>query len=187
MTQRGSSWTTSRRAGHRAPGAVAPPPQLAVGCLRHHIEQLEYLRRNVILPAEFDGVIAKYKRLLDESIVAMSEQRVALTPALDALIGATYARIINLRCTRALAPAALSADWSRHDAQTEYFNHPFGLVVIDNFLTEAALARSPSVLPGIDGVVRQSLRSRSAWSIFSAWIQLSPVNSDCCRIECVFA
>ena len=139
MTQRGSSWTTSRRAGHRAPGAVAPPPQLAVGCLRHHIEQLEYLRRNVILPAEFDGVIAKYKRLLDESIVAMSEQRVALTPALDALIGATYARIINLRCTRALAPAALSADWSRHDAQTEYFNHPFGLVVIDNFLTEAAL------------------------------------------------
>jgi hypothetical protein len=138
--QRGSCWSMSQSVGHRQPRTLAPPPQLSAGCLRHDIEQLEYLRQKAILPAEFDDVIEKYRQLLDDSIVEMPEQRVVLTPGLGALIGSTYGRIVNLRRTPALTPCALSADWSRHHAQSQYFTHPSGLVVIDNFLTEAALA-----------------------------------------------
>lgn len=138
--QRGTPWSISQSVRHCEPRAVLPPPHLSAGCLRHDIEQLAYLRQKAVLPAEFDGVIDKYQQLLDDSIVARPEQRVALSPALDALVGSTYGRIVNLRRTPALAAGALSADWSRDHAQAQYFTHSSGLVVIDNFLTEAALA-----------------------------------------------
>jgi len=140
ILRRSSRW-------YKAPDATStrlanPIPQrfLTAGALQHDIEQFRYLRKHQILGGKLDGVIRAYERIL-ATIYSHGDQgiRIPLKGAQKKIIGATYNRIVHIRRTPTLHGTALSRRWKSQDAEAKYLDHPKGLVVVDNFLSEKAL------------------------------------------------
>jgi len=127
--------------GHpfRPPARLQPTPYLTQGALRHDIEQLRYLRSHARIGPEFDPLIDRYERALEAVGHAHPGRRARLSVAEQNLIGDSFNRIINTRPTPALAQPSLSTRWRRQQAEDAYLQHPLGLVVIDDFLSEQAL------------------------------------------------
>ena len=110
------------------------------GSLRHDIEQLRYLRSKARVGPEFDPIIDGYERVLGSIGSLDPGPRTRLGEAEQALIGDSYGKIIHVRPTPALAESALSQSWRTSEAEEAYFDHPPGLVVVDEFLSPRALA-----------------------------------------------
>jgi hypothetical protein len=127
-----------RNAGIEAPFEWPTKPYLTHPKLRHDIEHFEYLRKNEILdPALLLKLVARYEAV-DTRLLLRGGERQPLEAEDHEQIGQYYNRILHLRSTppvdRALSPA-----WNRTDVQNMYLDRGSGVVVIDNFLTTAAL------------------------------------------------
>jgi hypothetical protein len=88
---------------------------------------------------EFDEVIERYERVLGGTGPIGLRPRARLSEAEQALIGDSYNKIIHMRPTPALSVPALSQTWRKSQAEDAYFDHPLGVVVIDDFLSPRAL------------------------------------------------
>lgn len=136
VLQRGSEWYPGRP-GERPPRIREA--QLSVPKLRHDIDQFRYLREIGALDAGFDEIIQAYLGTVDRVAGLGNNARVPLDPEDERAIGRTYGRIVHLASTPRV-DTALSASWDRKAAQHLYRERRPGVVVIDDFLTEEALA-----------------------------------------------
>jgi hypothetical protein len=116
-----------------------PPPLLSIRKLEHDIAQFNYLQRHGILPDVLPDIISGYQEVLQRIIPLGDDARIRLSDADRALIGHVYNRIVY-RTPAPRVANALSAAWRPESAEEEYLRSPLGLVVIDNFLSEQALA-----------------------------------------------
>jgi hypothetical protein len=146
-----SRWASSWWPGPDAPDHLAVPvparpprTQLSAPKLAHDIEQLGYLRDHGVAGAGpdgvgLDGLIDDYAAVLRELAPHGPEARFPMTDEAERAIGHAYNRIVHL----AHAPRverALGSGWDRADVEERYLTQPPGLVVIDGFLSEQALA-----------------------------------------------
>jgi hypothetical protein len=131
--QRGSEWN----GGRERPSPIADA-KISLPKLRHDIGQFRYLRELGVLDESFDEIIQGYVDTVNRFADLGNNARVPLTPGDERRIGRAYGRIVHLGSAPRLK-TALSARWNREAAQRLYREHP-GVVVIDNFLTEEALA-----------------------------------------------
>jgi len=122
------------------PAGERPATYKTQGSLLHDIEQLRYLRSKARIGPEFDQVIRRYEQVLGGDGPREPGLRAKLTKSELALIGNTYGRIHHKRASPAFAEPALSKTWRRGEAEDAYFDHPLGLVVVDDFLSPQALA-----------------------------------------------
>jgi hypothetical protein len=120
--------------------------------LRHDLAQLRYLKDLGILGRSADEAINRYTDAIVRYEDLGNNRRVPLSAIDEREIGTRWARIIYLD-PGPRVPVALSSHWSRDEAQRLYRERSPGVVVIDNFLTEEALA----------GIERFCLRS-TVWS-----------------------
>jgi hypothetical protein len=134
--QRSSKWYPPAPA-QPVSAVPIPPPMLSKGKLRHDIEQLSYLRQRGILPDSFARFITNYRTVLEHFEKGSFERR-ELTDTERALIGDVYGRIV-WRSNAPREPVALSPSWDRGRVEAAYINHPVGITVIDNVLTERSL------------------------------------------------
>ena len=127
------------------PGPPGNPPrriqdaQMSLPKLRHDIEQFRYLREIGVLDDGFDEIIQEYMDTVGHLAHLGNNARVPLTPENERRIGRAYGRIVHL----ASAPrvnTALSTSWDRSAVQRLYRERRPGVVVVDDFLTEEALA-----------------------------------------------
>jgi hypothetical protein len=139
--QRGSEWYP--------PAAAGPPPaiadlQISVPKLQHDLAQLRYLRELGVLDTSFDELIEGYADAACRHAALGDNACAALTPKDVHQIGRAYGRLVHV----ASAPridTALSGAWDRERVQRLYCEQRPGVVVpgvvvIDDFLTERALA-----------------------------------------------
>jgi hypothetical protein len=134
--RRGSRWYPDERL---SPLPVHPAPRdITVFKLRHDIEQIAYLQRLGIVGEEFTPIIARFQKIIDRLSAHHPNERVPMSREDKADIGDVYKRIVHIRPTPRL-PRALSGGWNPAVVETAYIDHPPGVVVIDNFLTAAAL------------------------------------------------
>lgn len=112
---------------------------LSLPKLRHDAAQLRFLRRAGLLDQSFDPIIETFTNTADQLSSLGNNGRVALTGDYPAALRDVYGRIVRvtpaMRLTR-----ALSDSWSRDEVQRQYREARPGVVVVDNFLTEEALA-----------------------------------------------
>jgi hypothetical protein len=151
----GSEWYTgpAADAATLVPVPARPPrTQLSVPKLRHDIEQFRHLRDRGVLGVEFEEIINVYGDLAERLLPAGIEARFPLDGDDEARIGHVYNRIVHL----AEAPRmerALSSTWDPVAVEERYLSEPPGLVVIDDFLSSAALE-----------LVRRFCRNSTVWS-----------------------
>ena len=123
----------------------APCGKLSVQKLKHDIAQFQHLQKQGVKIDGIETIIKNYKKVLKRLLPLGDTARVALNDADYRLIGQEYNRIIYRPHTPRVRHA-LSHKWdvvSAEDgisAEDDYLNHPYGLTVIDNFLSAAALS-----------------------------------------------
>ena len=128
-------------ARHPAAAAQAPERMLSLPKLHHDIAQYRYLREQGVLDASFDATIAAYEAVAERHSALGDNARAPLSPEDLAAIGDSYGRIVHLADAERTGAPALSTCWNRDAAQHAYLDHRPGVVVIDDFLSEEALAR----------------------------------------------
>lgn len=132
----GSQWYPPGR--EEAFSAVQSPQMfLTVPKLQHDIEQFQYLQDRGILGTEFTQIREAYQTVI-ERLASNQQGRTPLTEADQAAIGQVYNRIVHIRPTPRVRQA-LSSEWNPDWAERQYIEHAPGVVVIDNFLSQAAL------------------------------------------------
>ncbi len=137
---RGTRWYPVRRDDAPAlPAGVTWNRVLTPGKLLHDIEQLEYLQRRGVFDGEITPILHAYEGALDTLRPLGPEARVPLDGALLEQIGHVYNRILHVRETPRVA-RALSPGWRPTDVEDEFLAKRPGVVVIDDFLSEEALA-----------------------------------------------
>lgn len=112
--------------------------RLTIPKLRHDIEQFAYLQQRGVLGEEFTSTIEEYERVIARLEKLGPEASEPLEGEERRSIGHVYNRIVHVRDTPRV-PRALSTQWVPGATEDEYFGHPLGLVVVDNFLSEEAL------------------------------------------------
>jgi tetratricopeptide (TPR) repeat protein len=136
----GSAWHPNRRDKPVLPIPIQAPARfLTIPKLRHDIEQFDYLQRHGVLSDEFTPIIKDYQRVIDRLAARGVDVRVPLQGEDERAIGHVYNRIVHSRYTPRLR-RALSGKWDATAVENQYLNKPPGLVVVDDFLTEEALA-----------------------------------------------
>ncbi|MDP3280436.1 MAG: hypothetical protein Q8M57_05210 [Nitrosomonas sp.] len=123
------------------PGNAASERMLTLPKLRHDIAQYRYLREQGVLDATFDATIAAHEAVAERHQALGDNARAPLSHQDLAAIGDSYCRIVHLADAGRTEAPALSASWNRDVAQRAYLDHRPGVVVIDDFLSEEALAR----------------------------------------------
>ena len=131
--------TAAASSQERSPPCIPNDVFLTRSKLEHDIEQFQYLADLGTLCDEFRILIPAYRQVMEELPLDAPDRRVALSEAHTAAIGHAYARLIHVRHSPRL-PQALSDSWSGRDVETQYLSSKCGLAVVDNFLSEAALA-----------------------------------------------
>jgi Tfp pilus assembly protein PilF len=113
-------------------------PQLSVGKLVHDIEQFSYLLQRGHLPGEFSQVIRAYEGCVRRLRARRGGARDRMNPAERRAIGQIYNRLVYLRETPRVT-RALSSSWNSAEVEADYVTAHPGIVVIDDFLSSAAL------------------------------------------------
>ena len=133
--ERGSEWIP----GDGRPRAPLRDAFLSAPKLRHDLAQLRHLRARGLGPAALDELGRGY----EESLAALGgvgdNTRVPIGPDDARRIGRAFGRIVHLGHAPRLA-RALSPRWDREAAQRAYLDRRPGVVVIDDFLDDDALA-----------------------------------------------
>jgi hypothetical protein len=115
------------------------PIHLTVPKLRHDIEQFSYLRAQGVMPGEMTEFIERYARVLAVATGQHADRdRWEMSETERSEIGGIYNRFVHLRPAPGVGQA-LSAAWDRAAVEDAYLHHPFGLAVVDGFLSEDAL------------------------------------------------
>lgn len=115
-----------------------PPRFLTIPKLQHDIEQFLYLQRNGVLGTEFAPIIKDYESTIERLTLRGEFTRVPLDEESERTIGHVYNRIVHIRDTPRLEQA-ISNKWIADDVEMEYLGNSPGVVVIDDFLSNAAL------------------------------------------------
>jgi tetratricopeptide (TPR) repeat protein len=137
--RRGSQWYPPRRDEPVLPLPVQSSELfLTIPKLQHDIEQFEYLQRQGVLGDEFTPIIKDYQLVIERLMPKGMNVRVPLGPEDRQAIGRVYNRIVHLRHTPRMEKA-LSGRWDADEIESRYLNHPLGLVVVDDFLSDEAL------------------------------------------------
>ena len=116
--------------------SASPAPAISNDKLNHDIAKFAYLRDRGV--ADLDDKLSRLHRALETTRHRGLGVSFAMDDNLRALIGDIHGRILHLHGAPRV-PMALGA-WMPRDAEQTYLDHPFGLVVIDDFLAPAALA-----------------------------------------------
>jgi tetratricopeptide (TPR) repeat protein len=106
--------------------------------LRHDAEQFRYLQQQGVLGAEFTSVICAYERLAEQMTPRGAEVRCPLDSEEFRTIRHVYNRLVHVRETPRVK-RALSRTWDAAAVESQYLNHPPGVVYVDDFLTCEAL------------------------------------------------
>jgi tetratricopeptide (TPR) repeat protein len=115
------------------------PPRMTIPKLRHDIEQFSYLQSQGLMTAEAPEIIERYRKVLAAAEgTYRSRDHWDMTEAEALEIGNIYKRILHHRDTPRVR-RALSDSWNGASAESTYLNHPLGLLVVDDFLSEDAL------------------------------------------------
>jgi hypothetical protein len=112
--------------------------RLTIPKLRHDIEQFAYLQHRELLGEEFTRIIGEYERVIARLEKLGPDASEPLGGEERHRIGHVYNRIVHVRPTPRV-PRALSSSCDLGAIEAEYFSHPSGLVVVDDFLSEEAL------------------------------------------------
>lgn len=135
----GSQWYPSHYDDSLLPLSVQQPEMfLTIPKLLHDIEQFQYLQNQGILGHEFTQIIEDYQRVIDRLTALGNHQRIPLTQEDQQVIGHVYNRIIHIRHTPRVQ-RALSDKWNSTKVETQYIDRSPGVVVVDDFLSKAAL------------------------------------------------
>lgn len=135
----GSAWYPPPEARRELPLLDRPPEvQLSLPKLRHDSNQLRYLQAVGAAPEGADDVMAQYEHVARRHHALGPNARWPLDDDDEARIGHVYGRILHLRETPR-RDHALSDRWDRGLVQDLYRQHHAGVVVIDDFVDEAAL------------------------------------------------
>jgi hypothetical protein len=118
--------------------AIAPILTLTNSKLAHDIEQFEYLRCRGLLASEHQAVIHEYRKILDQLKLRGEEIRVELDSVEHKAIHRVYGRLLHVRDSPRMA-RSLSETWDATALEEEYLGKPPGVVVVDDFLSPAAL------------------------------------------------
>jgi tetratricopeptide (TPR) repeat protein len=114
-------------------------PHVTIAKLQHDIDQFSYLQAHGIMAGEVPEILRRYQAVLDTARAEHDENdRWQLSRAEHSTIGSFYDRIVYRRPAPSV-PQALSSAWDRADVERAYLHHPFGLVVVDDFLSAEAL------------------------------------------------
>lgn len=124
--------------GAAGPIPVHPPEVfLTRGKLQHDIEQFDYLRRIAVDGLPLDALIRAYERTAAR-MPARPDARVPLDEREREAIGAVFNRMLHVRRAPRVRKA-LSDSWNPAAVQKAFLERPFGLVVVDDFLSPEAL------------------------------------------------
>jgi hypothetical protein len=136
----GSAWHRNPAAPEAPPPGRVPRDVVSVTKLRHDAGQFAYLRRQGLIGAEFDAVIADYQDLAGRLEARNgAEARMPLDGEVRRRLGHVYNRIVHLGAG-ARVPRALSPEWDPAAIEAAFLDQRTGVVVIDDFLTPEALA-----------------------------------------------
>jgi hypothetical protein len=124
---------------HLAPNEVPPRRLLTADKLRHDARQFEYLRAHGELPFDWSEYRQQYAGIADRLEAQNIRDPIELSADDDGAIGAVYNRLVHLRPTPRV-PRVLSPSWDAQDIELAYARRKPGVVVVDDFLTEDALA-----------------------------------------------
>lgn len=113
--------------------------RMTIPKLRHDIEQFSYLQHQGLIIDEYPEIIKHYERVLAAAEGKYQDRNHwAMTEAENLEIGNTYKKLMYRRETPRVRHA-LSNSWNASRAESAYFEHPLGLVVVDDFLSKEAL------------------------------------------------
>ncbi len=136
----GTSWYPRNRDQSLRPFPLQSPQRTVnIAKLRHDIDQFDYLQRRGIFGDELTPVIAAYRRVVDRMLPDGENTRRALSEQDLEDIGDVFNRIIYVRPTPRVA-RALSDSWDPAKLESQYLDHPPGVVVVDDFFSPDALA-----------------------------------------------
>jgi tetratricopeptide (TPR) repeat protein len=119
--------------------------QVSPARLKHDLDQLLYLKDQGVTFKHLDRLIADYDSVL-KSMTSPEYEKTALTATQSSLIRPAYQRIL-FRPHTPRVPRALADEWNiatapddHMTAEEDYMQSQLGITVIDNFLSEEALA-----------------------------------------------
>ena len=134
--QAGSEWWPPHADAASLPAIQA---QLTVPKLRHDADQLHFLRQAGVLDGSFDEIIEDISNTAVHLSSLGDNVRLPLTAAYPTGLRRAYGRIVHVAEAPRLA-SALSNLWNREVVEEEYRRARPGVVIVDNFLTDEALA-----------------------------------------------
>jgi tetratricopeptide (TPR) repeat protein len=105
--------------------------------LRHDIEQYRFLMDKKLLPAAFDGEIARYEEILEE--IGSTGGRTALTTQQRTKIAGTYNKLVHLARAPALETSPLNPVLDVDAIESDYFANGPGVTHFDDLLKPEAL------------------------------------------------
>jgi hypothetical protein len=112
---------------------------LSAAKLRHDMGQFEYLLRQGVLKQEVVPVIEAYREVFERLAPRGPGARIPLDSAEYLSIRHAYNRLVYTRPTPRVR-RALSGSWDPAAVQSQYLDHPPGVVYVDDFLSAEALA-----------------------------------------------
>jgi hypothetical protein len=134
-------WGSPCHGAMKQRGPLAPADVfLSCGKLQHDIEQFLYLQSIGVLGAEFSRVIDAWRSIADELASKGIHGQVPLDDDARQAIGHVYNRIVHICDAPRVSGGALSQSWRSAVVERRYVEAVPGLVVIDDFLTDEALA-----------------------------------------------
>ena len=174
----GSPWYPPRRKAAPAFEQLpAPAPSLTIPKLEHDVEQFVYLQERGVLGSEFTEIIREYERVVERLSAIGTGARELLTGDEWTRIGHVYNRIVHLRRSPRMQ-RALSKSWRGADVEEEYLAKPPGIVVVDDFLTPAALEEVRRFCLEFDDLVDQPLFPRASRLLLPRWLQFAAPPPD---------
>jgi len=117
-----------------------PSPSFPVTAakLRHDADQFDFLASRGILDSEHGDLSAQYRAVAEMLDARSRDARIPLENDEFRALWPTYNRLLHIRPTPRVS-RAISNHWDAQAVEAQYLDVPPGIVVIDEFLTRAAL------------------------------------------------
>ena len=107
--------------------------------IEHDIEQFEYLAHKGYDPKKFTDLATLYKKVATEIHWPNETKLIDINNHHQSLLKDTYNRLIHLLEAPKLKEAVVSNYLNVEKITNDYFNHEYGLIYIDNFLSAKAI------------------------------------------------